>query len=38
MNVFDKLLLLSDLKPNKAKCGIPGIGVLKGPSLWYGLY
>ena len=30
MNAFDKFLLLSGSKPNKAKCEIAGIGVLKG--------
>ena len=30
MNAFDKLSLLSGLKPNEAKCEIAGIGVLKG--------
>ena len=29
-NAFDKFSLLSGLKPNKAKCEIAGIGVLKG--------
>ena len=41
VNAFDKFFLLSNLKPNKAKCGIIGIGVLKGvwmALLWYGLY
>ena len=30
MNAFDKFSLVSGLKPNKAKCEIAGIGVLKG--------
>ena len=33
MNVFDKFLLLSGLKPNKAKYEIADIGVLKGVSV-----
>ena len=33
MNAFDKFPLLSGLKPNKAKCEIAGIGVLKRVSL-----
>ena len=33
MNDFDKILLLFGLKPNKGKCEIAGIGVLKGVSL-----
>ena len=33
MNAFDKLSLLSGLKPNEAKCEIAGIGVLKEVSL-----
>ena len=33
MNVFHKFLLLSGLKPNKAKCEIAGIDDLKGVSL-----
>ena len=32
MNPFDKFSLLSGLKPNKAKCEIPGTGALKGVS------
>ena len=33
MNAFDKSLLLSDLKGNKAKCEIAGISALKVVSL-----
>ena len=33
MNAFDRFSLLSRLKPNKAKCEIVGIGILKGVSL-----
>ena len=33
MNAFNKFLLISGLKPNKAKCEIAGIDVLKGVSL-----
>ena len=29
MDAFDKFSLLSSLKPNKAKCEIAGIGILK---------
>ena len=32
MNAFDKFSLLSGLKPNKAKCEIAGICILKGAS------
>ena len=30
MNIFDTFLKFSGLKPNKSKCGIAGIGPLKG--------
>ena len=33
MNVFDTFSIYSGLKPNKSKCKIAGIGVLKGVSL-----
>ena len=33
MNAFDKFSLLSGLKPNKAKCEIADVGVLKRVSL-----
>ena len=36
MNVFDTFSIYSDLKPNKSKCKIACIGVLKGVSM--GLY
>ena len=33
MNVFDTFSIYSGLKPNKSKCKIAGIGVLKGVSM-----
>ena len=33
MNVFDTFSIFSGLKPNKSKCDIAGIGVLKGVSM-----
>ena len=33
MNVFDSFSIHSGLKPNKSKCEIAGIGVLKGMSI-----
>ena len=33
MSVFDTFSIYSDLKPNKSKCEIAGIGVLKGVSM-----
>ena len=33
MNAFDRFSLLSGFKPNKAKCEIAGIDILKGVSL-----
>ena len=33
MNVFDTFSIHSGLKPNKSKCEIAGIGVLKGVSM-----
>ena len=33
MNAFDHFSIVSELKPNEAKCEIAGIGVLKGVSL-----
>ena len=33
MNVFDTFSIYSGLKPNKSKCEIAGIGVLKGVSV-----
>ena len=33
MNVFDTFSIFSGLKPNKSKCEIAGIGVLKGVSM-----
>ena len=33
MNVFDAFSIYSGLKPNKSKCEIAGIGVLKGVSM-----
>ena len=39
MNDFDQFSLVSGLKPNKAKCEIAGVGVLKGVSLaLWGMY
>ena len=42
INVFDTFSIYSGLKPNKSKCEIAGIGVLKGVSingsLWNGMY
>ena len=38
MNVFDNFSIYSGLKPNKSKCEIAGIGVLKGVSMeFYGI-
>ena len=33
MNVFDTFSVCSGLKPNKSKCKIAGIGILKGMSM-----
>ena len=33
MNVFDTFSIYSGLKPNKSKCEIAGIGILKGVSM-----
>ena len=33
MNIFDTFSIYSGLKPNKSKCEIAGIGVLKGVSM-----
>ena len=41
MNIFDTFSIYSGLKPNKSKCEIPGISVLKGVligTLWNGMY
>ena len=33
MNIFDSFSIYSGLKPNKSKCKITGIGVLKGVTM-----
>ena len=40
MNIFDSFSIYSGLKPNKSKCKIAGIGVLKGVSMefWNVMY